>query len=67
MRGTEGAQDFLTDFDLAVDGTARDQIISMVNWWLRENNTALPHEIATTGCARLAISGLGQSGSQHMH
>ncbi len=40
MRGTEGAQDFLTDFDLAYNAGARDQIISMVNWWLRETTAA---------------------------
>ena len=36
MTGTEGLQDFLTDADLAVSsGTARVQIIDMVNWWLK--------------------------------
>lgn len=36
IRGTEGfPQDFLTDFDLALSGNARHQIVDMVNWWLK--------------------------------
>lgn len=33
LRGTEGAQDFITDVDLALSVAARGQIIDMVNWW----------------------------------
>ena len=37
MRGTEGllSQDIITDIDLAFTGNARDQIVDMVNWWLK--------------------------------
>lgn len=35
MQGTTGLQDFLTDADLAVSGNARNQIVDMVNWWLK--------------------------------
>lgn len=35
MQGTTGAQDFLTDADLAVSANARNQIVDMVNWWLK--------------------------------
>ena len=34
MRGTEGFQDFITDGDLTLNSTARQQICDMVNWWL---------------------------------
>ena len=34
-QGTEGLQDFLTDAKLAITGDAGQQIIDMVNWWLR--------------------------------
>ena len=41
MRGTEPGQDlFVTDADLAITGTARAQIVDMVNWWLRETADA---------------------------
>ena len=34
MRGTEGAQDIVSDVDLALPfGIAKRQIVSMVNWW----------------------------------
>lgn len=36
MRGSEGGQDFLVDFDLAVNDVGRAQLADMVNWWLRE-------------------------------
>jgi Ca2+-binding RTX toxin-like protein len=37
MRGTEpGADLFVADVDLAINGNAREQLVDMVNWWLRE-------------------------------
>jgi len=37
MRGTqELPDDFTTDGDLAVTGLAHEQLMDMVNWWLRE-------------------------------
>lgn len=33
--GTEGKSDFISDIDLTVTGGATIQIISMVNWWLK--------------------------------
>ncbi len=38
MKGTEGLSDFITDLDLTVSGAAKNQIVDMVNWWLK--NTA---------------------------
>lgn len=41
-RGTEpdaGGQDLLADGDLALGVAARDQIIDMVNWWMRETTS----------------------------
>ena len=41
-RGTEpdaGGQDLLADGDLALGVVARDQIIDMVNWWMRETTS----------------------------
>ena len=38
MQGTQGLADFITDIDLTVSGVAKDQIVDMVNWWLK--NTA---------------------------
>lgn len=35
MQGTEGLQDFLTDAVLAIAGNAGQQVIDMVNWWLK--------------------------------
>jgi hypothetical protein len=35
MQGTTGLQDFLTDADLAVSGNARNQVVNLVNWWLK--------------------------------
>ena len=41
MRGTEpGADLAIADLDLAVNGNARDQLVDMVNWWLRETGSA---------------------------
>ncbi|MGP1680952.1 MAG: calcium-binding protein, partial [Giesbergeria sp.] len=41
-RGTEpdaGGQDLLADGDLALGVAARDQILDMVNWWMRETTS----------------------------
>jgi hypothetical protein len=35
MRGTQGGTDIADDLALAAQGIPRDQIVSMVNWWLR--------------------------------
>lgn len=35
MQGSTGLQDFLTDADLAVSGNARNQMVTLVNWWLK--------------------------------
>jgi hypothetical protein len=35
MRGTQGAADIADDISLAVTGVPIDQIVAMVNWWLR--------------------------------
>lgn len=40
MRGTEEFDDLVSDIDLTLSGLARDQIVDMVNWWLK-NSTAL--------------------------
>jgi RTX calcium-binding nonapeptide repeat (4 copies) len=40
MRGTQGGQDIADDISLAVDGVPSKQIVSMVNWWLRETAPA---------------------------
>ena len=36
MRGTQGGQDLADDLDLSSTGLAYRQLVSMVNWWLRE-------------------------------
>ena len=38
-RGTEVPQDLPTDADIALAGAAYDQIVAMVNWWLRASAT----------------------------
>jgi trimeric autotransporter adhesin len=35
MTGTEGLADFATDYDLALAGAPLDQMVDMVNWWLK--------------------------------
>jgi Ca2+-binding RTX toxin-like protein len=35
MRGTQGAADIADDISLATTGVPIDQIVAMVNWWLR--------------------------------
>lgn len=35
MQGTKGLADFGVDIDLTLSGLARDQIVDMVNWWLK--------------------------------
>jgi hypothetical protein len=40
MRGTQGGQDIADDISLALDGVPSKQIVSMVNWWLRETAPA---------------------------
>ena len=35
MQGTLGLQDFLTDAKLTLTGNAGQQVMDMVNWWLR--------------------------------
>lgn len=35
MQGTTGLQDFLSDADLAVSANARNQMVTMINWWLK--------------------------------
>ncbi|MBI2728277.1 MAG: hypothetical protein HYX42_18715, partial [Polaromonas sp.] len=35
MRGTQGAADLADDVSLAATGVPKDQIVAMVNWWLR--------------------------------
>ncbi len=35
MRGTQEIVDFAEDADLAISGLAHEQLLSMVNWWLR--------------------------------
>lgn len=37
MRGTLGFADLVEDVNLAVNGSARSQLVDMVNWWLRES------------------------------
>lgn len=37
MRGTQGTQDQLDDGRLAASGVPNEQIVDMVNWWLRIN------------------------------
>lgn len=36
MRGTQGLTDIADDIELSSQGVPSDQIVSMVNWWLRE-------------------------------
>jgi hypothetical protein len=36
MRGTQGGTDIADDIELAIQGVPSNQIVSMVNWWLRE-------------------------------
>jgi hypothetical protein len=36
MRGTQGLSDIDEDVDLATSGLAHEQLVDMVNWWLRE-------------------------------
>ena len=36
MRGSQQALDFVEDADLATSGLAHEQLVEMVNWWLRE-------------------------------
>ncbi|ODS22977.1 hypothetical protein AB835_11275 [Candidatus Endobugula sertula] len=40
MRGTQGALDIAEDADLATSGLAHEQLVDMVNWWLREATPA---------------------------
>jgi len=40
MQGSSGLQDFLSDLDLAMTGNARAQLVTMINWWLRETAPA---------------------------
>ena len=40
MRGTQELFDFNADADLAASGLAHDQLVDMVNWWLRETTSA---------------------------
>lgn len=40
MRGTQELFDFTTDADLAASGLAHEQLVDMVNWWLRETTSA---------------------------
>ncbi|MHA6822353.1 calcium-binding protein [Ralstonia pseudosolanacearum] len=40
MRGTQQAEDFIVDGDLALTGNAREQLVDMVNWWFRETTPA---------------------------
>lgn len=40
MRGTEEIDDLISDIDLTISGLARDQIVDMVNWWLK-NSTSI--------------------------
>jgi hypothetical protein len=35
MRGTQGLTDIADDAELAITGVPKDQIVSMVNWWLK--------------------------------
>ena len=35
MRGTQGATDIADDISLAATGVPKDQIVGMVNWWMR--------------------------------
>ena len=36
MRGSQETLDFVEDIDLASSGLAHEQLVEMVNWWLRE-------------------------------
>ena len=36
MRGTQGGTDLADDASLAATGVPKDQIVAMVNWWLRQ-------------------------------
>ncbi|WP_301100281.1 calcium-binding protein, partial [Propionivibrio sp.] len=40
MRGTQEVPDFLADGDLSTSGLAHEQLVDMVNWWLRETTPA---------------------------
>lgn len=40
MQGTTGLADFLTDADLATIGNAREQLVTMVNWWFKISTPA---------------------------
>jgi len=41
MRGTEPGTDLaIADLDLALDGSARYQLVDMINWWFRETGAA---------------------------
>ena len=54
MQGTLGAQDFLTDADLALPfGAGRQQIVDMVNWWKHTKN---PHDHSLCGSVGDAAS-----------
>ncbi len=60
IRGTQGLQDGLDDGDLAATGLAHQQIVSMVNWWLRETTPegeyAMQIGIRSAGIPGLPVS-----------
>ncbi len=56
MQGTAGLQDFLTDAQLTISGNAGQQIIDMVNWWLRIT-TPLGQAARQIGRAMDAVTG----------
>jgi hypothetical protein len=55
MQGTTGLGDFITDVDLTVSGVAKNQIVDMVNWWLK--NTTAAGQLAQ----QIMVASLGMS------
>ena len=60
LQGTLGLQDFLTDAKLAISGNAGQQIIDMVNWWLKISTPVgqLAHQIGHTLDPRTGFLGI---------
>jgi hypothetical protein len=57
MRGTQSATDLADDVELAVKGVPTDQIVAMVNWWLRETAQAGPNTALQIASETLYLDG----------
>ena len=57
MRGTQEGPDFVADADLASFGLAHQQLVDMVNWWLRATTPAFSPTGAPRAVAQMRTSG----------